>query len=76
MSIISEKNSVSDIVFLAESSRNTSASPVFVVGSRLVYSNSFVSGVNSYVQPALVVVGLDHRLVNRNVIRMLPRGGL
>jgi hypothetical protein len=66
---IDEKYGVVDIVFLVKFSKKR-MSENFRCGRSQLRMEQFVRfGINSGVQPILLVIELDHSFVNRNVIR-------
>ena len=73
---INQKYCLRKIVFLVDLSEKRLSNNC-ICGWFKACMQQFICGwIDRRVQPILLIIELDHRLINRNVIRILPRFGL
>jgi hypothetical protein len=73
---IDEKDSVVNVVFFAEFGNEPTRNNVRSRWFKCCMQQFVCVGIDGSVQPVLLVIELDHGLVNRNVIRALSFFGL
>ncbi|GAB7121272.1 hypothetical protein JCM9743_37470 [Natrinema sp. JCM 9743] len=76
MRSIDEKHGVGDVVFLGEFRKKRMSENLCCCRFKLRMEQFVCLGINCSVQPVLLIIQLDHSLVNRNVIRTPIRFGL
>ncbi len=73
---IDEKHGVGDVVFLGELRQKRMSENLCCRRFKLCMKQFFRLGIDGSIQPILLVVELDHGLINRDVIRTPSSFGL